>query len=181
VLRLMWRGFDLRCWRLRYLQDNQRVLDMPVSENVQLGEGVRIPQPELVNLYGCVIGDQTSIGAFVEIQTGAEVGKRCKISSHSFICGGVTIEDEVFIGHGVMFTNDRFPRATTDTGELQQQGDWKLEPTRVGRRASVGSHATILCGLTVGEGATIGAGAVVTRDVAPYAVVAGVPARAMDI
>jgi UDP-2-acetamido-3-amino-2,3-dideoxy-glucuronate N-acetyltransferase len=152
---------------------------MPIGENVRLGEGVRIPQPELVNLYGCVIGDQTVIGAFVEIQSGAQIGSRCKISSHSFICEGVTIEDEVFIGHGVMFTNDRHPRATTDTGELQQGADWKLEPTRVYRRASIGSHATILCGLTIGEGATIGAGAVVTRDVPPYAVVVGVPARAL--
>jgi UDP-2-acetamido-3-amino-2,3-dideoxy-glucuronate N-acetyltransferase len=153
---------------------------MPIGEDVQLGEGVRVPQPELVNLYGCVIGDQTVIGAFVEIQSGAKVGSRCKISSHSFICEGVTIEDEVFIGHGVVFTNDRIPRATTDTGELQQRSDWDLERTRVRRRASIGSHATILCGLTIGEGATIGAGAVVTRDVPPYAVVVGVPARAMN-
>jgi UDP-2-acetamido-3-amino-2,3-dideoxy-glucuronate N-acetyltransferase len=156
-------------------------IGMSISENVQLGEGVRIPQPELVNLYGCVIGDQTLIGAFVEIQSGAKIGARCKISSHSFICEGVTIEDEVFVGHGVMFINDRFPRATTDTGELQQRRDWKLELTRVCRRAAIGSHASILCGLTIGEGATIGAGAVVTRDVPAHAVVAGVPARAMDI
>jgi UDP-2-acetamido-3-amino-2,3-dideoxy-glucuronate N-acetyltransferase len=150
---------------------------MPVGENVKLGQGVRIPQPKLVNLYGCVVGDGTVIGAFVEIQTGAKIGSRCKISSHSFICEGVTIEDEVFVGHGVMFINDRFPRATTDTGELQQRSDWKLEPTRICRRASIGSHATIMCGVTIGEGATIGAGAVVTRDVPPKAVVAGVPAR----
>lgn len=154
---------------------------MPISENVKLGERVRIPQPDLVNLYGCVIGDETSIGAFVEIQSGAKIGSRCKISTHSFICEGVTIEDEVFVGHGVMFINDRFPRATTDAGELQQRTDWQLEPTRVCRRVSIGSHATILCGLTIGEGATIGAGAVVTRNVPPYAVVAGVPARAMAI
>jgi acetyltransferase-like isoleucine patch superfamily enzyme len=154
---------------------------MPISRDVQLGQGVRIPQPELVNLYGCVIGDQTLIGAFVEIQCGAKIGSRCKISSHTFICEGVTIEDEVFVGHGVMFINDRFPRATTDAGQLQQRTDWKLEPTRVCRRASIGSHASILCGLTIGEGATIGAGAVVTRDVPAHAVVAGVPARAMDI
>jgi UDP-2-acetamido-3-amino-2,3-dideoxy-glucuronate N-acetyltransferase len=157
------------------------VIGMPISENVQLGEGVRIPQPELVNLYGCVIGDQTLIGAFVEIQSGAKIGSCCKISSHSFICEGVTIEDEVFVGHGVMFINDRFPRATTDAGELQRRSDWKLEQTRVRRRASIGSHATILCGLTIGEGATIGAGAVVTRDVPAHTVVAGVPARAMVI
>jgi UDP-2-acetamido-3-amino-2,3-dideoxy-glucuronate N-acetyltransferase len=150
---------------------------MPISENVKLGEGVRIPQPELVNLYGCVVGDETSIGAFVEIQSGAKIGARCKISSHSFICEGVTIGDEVFVGHGVMFINDRFPRATTDAGELQQRTDWQLEPTRVCRRVSIGSHATILCGLTIGEGATIGAGAVVTRDVPSDVTVAGVPAR----
>jgi UDP-2-acetamido-3-amino-2,3-dideoxy-glucuronate N-acetyltransferase len=150
---------------------------MPISESVKLGEGVRIPQPELVNLYDCRIGDQTMVGAFVEIQKGATIGSRCKISSHSFICEGVTIEDEVFVGHGVMFTNDRFPRATTDAGALQQRTDWRLEPTRVCRQASIGSHATILCGLTIGEGAMIGAGAVVTRDVPPHSVVAGVPAR----
>jgi acetyltransferase-like isoleucine patch superfamily enzyme len=150
---------------------------MPIDKDVQLGEGVRIPQPELVNLYGCVIGDQTLIGAFVEIQSGAMIGSRCKISSHSFICEGVTIEDEVFVGHGVMFINDRFPRATADNGELQQRSDWRLEPTRVCRRASIGSNATILCGLTIGEGAAIGAGAVVTRDVPPHAIVTGVPAR----
>jgi acetyltransferase-like isoleucine patch superfamily enzyme len=153
---------------------------MSVTENVKLGEGVRIPHPELVNLYGCIIGNQTVIGAFVEIQSGAKVGSRCKISSHSFVCEGVTIEDEVFVGHGVMFTNDRRPRATTNTGELQQRSDWKLEPTRVCRRASIGSHATILCGLTIGEGATIGAGAVVTCNVPPHAVVVGVPARELN-
>jgi UDP-2-acetamido-3-amino-2,3-dideoxy-glucuronate N-acetyltransferase len=150
---------------------------MPIGKDVRLGEGVRIPQPELVNLYGCAIGDETLIGAFVEVQAGATIGSRCKISSHSFICEGVVIEDEVFVGHGVMFINDRFPRATTDTGELLRRSDWKLEPTRVCRRASIGSHATILCGLIIGEGAMIGAGAVVTRDVAPGAVVIGVPAR----
>jgi UDP-2-acetamido-3-amino-2,3-dideoxy-glucuronate N-acetyltransferase len=150
---------------------------MPIDKNVQLGKGVRVPQPELVNLYGCVIGDQTLIGAFVEIQSGAKIGSRCKISSHSFVCEGATIEDEVFIGHGVMFINDRFPRATTESGELQQRADWKLETTRVCRGASIGSHATILCGLTIGEGAMIAAGAVVTRDVPPHTVVAGVPAR----
>jgi UDP-2-acetamido-3-amino-2,3-dideoxy-glucuronate N-acetyltransferase len=150
---------------------------MPIGKDVRLGEGVRIPQPELVNLYGCVIGDETMIGAFVEVQAGAMIGSRCKISSHSFICEGVTIEDEVFVGHGVVFINDRFPRATADTGELLRRIDWKLQPTRVCRRASIGSHATILCGLTVGEGAMVGAGAVVTRDVAPGAVVIGMPAR----
>jgi len=132
---------------------------MPIDKDVQLGQGVRIPQPELVNLYGCIIGDQTLIGTFVEIQAGALIGARCKISSHTFVCEGVIIEDEVFVGHGVMFINDRFPRATTDSGELQRRNDWKLEPTRVCQRASIGSHATILCGLTIGEGAMIGAGA----------------------
>jgi acetyltransferase-like isoleucine patch superfamily enzyme len=150
---------------------------MPIAKDVTLGERVRIPQPELVNLYGCVIGDQTVVGAFVEIQSGAKVGSRCKISSHSFICEGVTIEDEVFIGHGVVFTNDRFPRATTGAGEPQRRSDWNLQRTTVCRRASIGSNATILCGLTIGEGAMIGAGAVVTRDVLPNSVVAGAPAR----
>jgi acetyltransferase-like isoleucine patch superfamily enzyme len=144
---------------------------------VKLGLGVRIPQSDLVNLYGCVIGDQTTIGAFVEVQSGATIGSRCKISSHSFVCEGVTIEDEVFIGHGVMFINDRLPRATIESGQPQTRADWKLEPTHVGRRASIGSNATILCGLAIGEGATIGAGAVVTRDVLPFAVVVGTPAR----
>ena len=150
---------------------------MPIGENVQLGREVRIHRPDLVNLYGCVIGDETRIGAFVEIQVDAKIGCRCKISSHTFICEGVTIEDEVFVGHGVMFINDRFPSATTENGTLQGPADWKVEPIRVCRRASIGSNATILCGVTIGEGATVGAGAVVTRDVAPKAIVAGVPAR----
>jgi acetyltransferase-like isoleucine patch superfamily enzyme len=150
---------------------------MPIGKDVQLGRDVKIFHPELVNLYGCSVGDETKIGTFVEIQGGANIGSRCKISSHSFICEGVTIEDEVFVGHGVMFTNDRFPRATTADGELQGPADWKVEPTRVCRRASIGSNATILCGITIGEGAIIGAGSVVTRDVPPNAVVAGVPAR----
>jgi acetyltransferase-like isoleucine patch superfamily enzyme len=150
---------------------------MPIGKDVQLGRDVKIFHPDLVNLYGCSVGDETKIGTFVEVQGGAKIGGRCKISSHSFICEGVTIEDEVFVGHGVMFTNDRFPRATTADGELQGPADWKVEPTRVCRRASIGSNATILCGITIGEGATIGAGSVVTRDVPPNAVVAGVPAR----
>ena len=150
---------------------------MPISENVQLGKQVRIPHPDLVNLYGCTVGDETRIGAFVEIQIGAKIGLRCKISSHTFICEGVTIEDEVFVGHGVMFINDKFPSATTEEGKVQGSADWKVEPTRVCRRASVGSNATILCGVTIGKGATVGAGAVVTRDVPPYTIVAGVPAR----
>jgi UDP-2-acetamido-3-amino-2,3-dideoxy-glucuronate N-acetyltransferase len=150
---------------------------MPINRNVRLGNGVRIHHPELVNLYGCIIGDETRIGAFVEIQIDAKIGSRCKISSHTFICEGVTIEDEVFVGHGVMFINDRFPSATTEDGRPQGPADWQVEPTRVCRRAAIGSNATILCGVIIGEGATIGAGAVVTRDVPPRAIVAGVPAR----
>ena len=150
---------------------------MPIGKNVQLGKAVRILHPDLVNLYDCIVGDETRIGAFVEIQIGAKIGSRCKISSHTFICEGVTIEDEVFVGHGVMFINDKFPRATTEDGEVQGAADWKVEPTRICRRASIGSNATILGGITVGEGATIGAGAVVTRDVPPHAIVTGVPAR----
>lgn len=152
---------------------------MPISQDVQLGEGVRIYHEELVNLYGCIVGEDCRIGAFVEIQRGARIGARCKISSHSFICEGVTIEDEVFIGHGVMFINDRVPRATTDEGRPQEEADWVVETTRVGRRASIGSNATILCGITVGEGAVVGAGAVVTRDVPPHATVVGNPARVL--
>src|SRR5260370_30614411 len=153
---------------------------MAIGADVVLGPDVKILQPNLVNLYGCSIGAETKIGAFVEIQKNASIGARCKISSHSFICEGVTIEDEVFIGHGVMFTNDRFGRATTEDGRPQGPADWKVEATRVGHRASIGSNATILCGITIGEGATVGAGSVVTRDVPPRAVVAGVPARRMD-
>lgn len=152
---------------------------MPITNDVQLGRDVRILHPEQVNLYGCIIGDETRIGTFVEIQAGARIGARCKISSHSFICEGVTIEDEVFVGHGVMFTNDKYPRATTADGRPQQTSDWTLQPTRVGKGASIGSNATILCGVTIGAGASIGAGAVVTKDVPPGANVAGVPARTM--
>lgn len=150
---------------------------MPISDDVRLGSGVRIFQPSLVNLYGCSIGDETRIGAFVEIQKNAAIGARCKISSHSFLCEGVTVEDEVFVGHGVMFTNDRNPRATNPDGSLQGEADWRLIPTRVRRRASIGSNATILAGITVGESALVGAGAVVTRDVPDFAIVAGVPAQ----
>jgi UDP-2-acetamido-3-amino-2,3-dideoxy-glucuronate N-acetyltransferase len=147
---------------------------MPVGKDVQLGRDVLIFHPDLVNLYGCSVGDETRIGTFVEIQAGAKIGSRCKISSHTFICEGV---NEVFIGHGVMFTNDNYPRATTADGRPQVADDWKVEPTRVGRRASIGSNATILCGIIIGAGATVGAGAVVTRDVSAGAIVAGVPAR----
>lgn len=149
-----------------------------ITPDVQLGEGVRIFQPDLVNLYGCAIGAGTKVGAFVEIQKGVTVGARCKISSHTFICEGVTIEDEVFVGHGVMFINDPTPRATLG-GQLSTDGDWQVVPTTVRRGASIGTGAVILCGVTIGEGALVGAGAVVTHDVAAGATVAGVPARAM--
>ena len=149
---------------------------MPITDSVTLGRDVKIFDPSLVNLYGCSIGDETKIGAFVEIQRNAAVGARCKISSHSFICEGVVIEDEVFIGHGVMFTNDRFPRATTGGDRLQTEADWQLEPTRIGKGASIGSNVTIVCGVTIGAGALVGAGAVVTKDVPAHAIVAGVPA-----
>jgi len=150
---------------------------MPIAADVVFGSGVRIFQPELVNLYGCSIGDDTRIGAFVEIQKNAIVGARCKISSHSFVCEGVEIEDECFIGHGVMFTNDVYPSAVTDDGTLQAEADWEVIKTRVRRRASIGSNATIIAGVTIGENALVGAGAVVTKDVPDFAIVAGVPAR----
>jgi UDP-2-acetamido-3-amino-2,3-dideoxy-glucuronate N-acetyltransferase len=149
---------------------------MPVAATVQLGANVKIMHPDLVNLYGCRIGDDTRIGAFVEIQKNAIVGARCKISSHTFICEGVTVEDEVFIGHGVTFSNDRYPRATS-AGALQTEADWKVIPTRIKHGASVGNGAVILCGVTVGREALVGAGAVVIRDVPDYALVVGVPAR----
>jgi UDP-2-acetamido-3-amino-2,3-dideoxy-glucuronate N-acetyltransferase len=150
-----------------------------IADSVQLGEGVQIFHPDLVNLYGCTIGDRTKIGTFVEIQKGASVGRDCKISSHSFICEGVEIEDGVFIGHGVMFINDIYPQAVTADGKLQAQDDWKVVNTRVKARASVGTNATVMAGVTIGEGALVGAGAVVTKDVPPHAIVAGVPARIM--
>ena len=146
-----------------------------VAPDVELGRDVKIYA--FVNLYGCRIGDETRIGTFVEIQKGVRVGARCKISSHTFICEGVTLEDEVFVGHGVMFTNDRWPRATRPDGTPQTEEDWTLEATVVRRGASIGSNATILCGLEIGDGAIVGAGAVVTRSVPPGAVVAGNPAR----
>jgi UDP-2-acetamido-3-amino-2,3-dideoxy-glucuronate N-acetyltransferase len=148
-----------------------------ISPDVVLGNGVRIFQPDLVNLYGCVIGDGTKIGAFVEIQCDATIGSNCKISSHTFICTGVTIEDGVFVGHGVMFINDVYPRAVNPDGSLQTEADWKVAGTRIKSEASLGSNCTIMGGVTVGRGAMVGAGAVVTKDVPDYAVVAGVPAR----
>lgn len=150
---------------------------MPISADVMLGDGVAMPQPDLVNLYGCRIGEGTRIGAFVEIQKNAAIGARCKISSHTFVCEGVAIEDEVFVGHGVMFTNDLYPRATAAGGGLQTEADWQVIPTRVRRGASIGSNATILAGVTVGAGALVGAGSVVTRDVPDHAIVAGNPAK----
>ncbi len=143
--------------------------------NVRVGRNVRFFN--FVNAYGCEIGDGTKVGAFVEIQKNARIGRHCKISSHSFICEGVEIEDEVFIGHNVSFINDKHPAATTPDGSLQTEADWKVVPTRVKRRASIGTSATILCGVTIGEGAVVGAGSVVTRDVPAGAVVAGNPAR----
>jgi len=148
-----------------------------IAQSVKLGKDVVIHQPDQVNLYGCEIGDGTKIGPFVEIQRGASVGCNCKVSSHSFICGGVTIEDGVFIGHGVMFINDIHPRAVNPDGSLQTEADWTLVETRVEAGASIGSNATIMGGVTIGRGALVGAGAVVTKDVAPFTTVAGVPAR----
>jgi UDP-2-acetamido-3-amino-2,3-dideoxy-glucuronate N-acetyltransferase len=150
---------------------------MPIASSVILAESVSIPQPDLVNLYGCSIGEGTRIGAFVEIQKNATIGARCKISSHTFVCEGVTIEDEVFVGHGVMFINDRFPKATAADGRPQADSDWQVIPTRVCRGALIGSGAVIMCGVTIGEGALVGAGAVVTRDVPSGRLVKGVPAR----
>jgi acetyltransferase-like isoleucine patch superfamily enzyme len=148
-----------------------------IAADVKLGQGVRIFA--FVNLYGCEVGDETKIGTFVEIQKGARIGKRCKVSSHTFICEGVTVEDEVFIGHNVTFINDRYPRATRQDGGLQADADWQCVPTVVRRGASIGSSATLLCGITVGECAVVGAGSVVTKDVPPHAVVAGNPARVL--
>ena len=147
-----------------------------IAADVELGPNVSIPQPTLVNLYGCRVGEGTRIGAFVEVQRGAVIGRHCKVSSHTFVCAGVAIADGVFIGHGVMFTNDRYPRAVNPDGTLQTDADWTLVETHVERQASIGSNATILAGVTIGERALVGAGAVVTRDVPAYAIVAGVPA-----
>ena len=148
-----------------------------IAPDVKLGKGVRIY--DFTNLYGCELGDDVKVGTFVEIQKGVKIGNRCKISSHSFICEGATLEDEVFIGHNVTFTNDRYPRATTASGQLQTEADWSCIKTLVKKGASIGSSATLLCGITVGENAIIGAGSVVTKDVPPGAVVAGNPARVM--
>ncbi len=150
-----------------------------IAPDVKLGQGVKLAQ--FVNLYGCEIGDETKLGTFVEVQKNAKIGKRCKISSHSFVCEGVTIEDNVFIGHGVMFTNDIYPRATAEGGELQTEKDWVVEPTLVKKGASIGTNATILARITIGENAIVGAGSVVTKDVPDNAVVAGNPARVKRI
>lgn len=148
-----------------------------IAGDVEFGDGVTVHNPDLVNLYGCRIGAGSRIGPFVEIQKNATIGRNCKISSHCFICEGVTIEDGVFVGHGVMFTNDRYPRATTPAGRLLGDDDWTAVPINIGRNASLGSNSTILAGVTIGEGALVGAGAVVTRDVPDHAVVTGVPAK----
>ena len=146
-----------------------------IASNVILGENVVLN--DFINLYGCRIGDNTKIGPFVEVQKNAFIGKRCKISSHTFICEGVTIEDDVFVGHGVMFINDKYPRSTTESGELQTEDDWEVVSTIVKQGASIGSNATLLCGITVGSGSIVGAGSVVTRDVPDKTVVAGNPAK----
>jgi acetyltransferase-like isoleucine patch superfamily enzyme len=148
-----------------------------IAPDVRLGKGVCLFG--FVNLYGCEIGDDVKIGTFVEIQKGAKIGNRCKISSHTFICEGVTLEDDVFVGHGVTFINDRFPRATNGQGSLQTEADWKCVPTLVKRGAAIGSGSTLLCGITIGERATVGAGSVVTKNVPAGAIVAGNPARVM--
>ena len=148
---------------------------LSVAPDVKLGAGVTLSN--FVNLYGCEVGDDSKIGAFVEIQKNAKIGKNCKISSHTFICEGVTIEDDVFVGHGVTFINDSYPRATTPNGQLQTENDWHVEPTLVRKGASIGSGATILANITIGENALIGAGSVVTHDVPARAIVAGYPAR----
>jgi len=150
-----------------------------IAPDVKLGKGVRIYG--FTNLYGCEIGDDVKIGTFVEIQKGARIGARCKISSHTFICEGVVLEDEVFVGHNVTFINDLYPRSTNDSGQLQTEADWKCVKTHVKRGASIGSGVTLLCGITVGSKSVIGAGSVVTRDVPPGAIVAGNPARVLRI
>ena len=155
--------------------NNSQQANQLIAPDVKLGRDVRIYA--FTNLYGCEIGDEVKIGTFVEIQKGARVGNRCKISSHTFICEGVVLEDEVFVGHNVTFINDLYPRATNEAGQLQTESDWKCIPTVVKRGASIGSGATLLCGITVGERAVVGAGSLVTKDVPAYAIVAGNPAR----
>lgn len=150
---------------------------MPIAADVKLGKDVQIIHPDLINLYGCTVGDLTKIGTFVEIQKNVIVGARCKISSHTFICEGVSVKDEVFIGHGVMFTNDLYPMATNPVGDLQSESDWQVVKTVIKYRASIGSNVTILAGIEIGEMAIVGAGAVVTRSVPDFAIVAGVPAH----
>lgn len=150
---------------------------MPISDDVELASGAIIHDESIVNLYGCSIGINSKIGSFVEVQKGVSIGAYCKVSSHTFICEGVSIEDEVFVGHGVMFTNDIYPRATNDNGTLQTDDDWSVVSTHVKYRASIGSNATIIAGITIGKNSLIGAGAVVTKDVPDYAIVTGVPAR----
>ena len=156
-----------------------RQLFQRIATDVKLGKGVRLYG--FTNLYGCEIGDEVKIGAFVEVQKGAKIGSRCKISSHSFICEGVTLEEEVFIGHNVTFINDLYPRSTNADGQLQTEADWKCVPTLVKKGASIGSSATLLCGITVGEYAIVGAGSVVTKDVPPYSIVAGNPAKVLKM
>ena len=148
-----------------------------IAPDVKLGQDVRLAK--FINLYGCSVGDGTKIGTFVEVQKNAAIGRNCKIQSHTFICEGVQIEDDVFIGHNVTFINDKYPRATTPGGGLQTEADWQVVPTRIMKGASVGSSVTILCGITIGEGAIIGAGSVVTKDVPPGVIVAGNPAQFM--
>jgi len=155
--------------------DGEIIVTCRIAADVKLGKDVKIY--DFVNLYGCEIGDRTKIGAFVEIQKGANIGKSCKISSHTFICEGVTVEDNVFIGHNVTFINDLYPRAVTEDGRLQTDDDWHCVPTLVKKGASIGSSTTLLCGITVGENAIVGAGSVVTKDVAADTIVAGNPAR----
>jgi acetyltransferase-like isoleucine patch superfamily enzyme len=150
-------------------------MNRKIVSSVILGENVSLQ--DFINLYGCRIGDNTKIGPFVEIQKNVTVGRNCKIQSHSFLCEGISIEDEAFIGHGVMFINDRYPRSATASGALQTEADWKVVPTVIKKGASIGSNATILCGVTVGEGAIVGAGSVVTKDVPPRTIVAGNPAK----
>ncbi|PYK59778.1 MAG: N-acetyltransferase [Verrucomicrobia bacterium] len=156
-----------------------RQLFQRIATDVKLGKGVRLYG--FTNLYGCEIGDEVKVGAFVEVQKGAKIGSRCKISSHSFICEGVTLEEEVFIGHNVTFINDLYPRSTDGEGRLQTESDWKCVPTLVKKGASIGSSATLLCGITVGEYAIVGAGSVVTKDVPPYGVVVGNPAKVLKM